>query len=179
MLLTTLVCCIAYPSIVWVIGNAIIPDKAEGSLIRDSNGVVIGSHLIAQGFSRPEYIWPRPSAVDYNASASGGSNLSPTNPVLKERIEQSLANFQSDEYKTVPTELVLASGSGLDPHITLEGALFQAARVAKARGVDSLYIRELINTTASVANPLSGQASLINVLELNMILDRDCPVKKQ
>ncbi len=93
------------------------------------------ARLLAQGFARPEYFWPRPSAVDYNASAAGGSNLSPTNPALRARAEEILARTAGGG-KPLPADLVTASGSGLDPHITLEAASYQVQRVAAARGVD-------------------------------------------
>jgi K+-transporting ATPase ATPase C chain len=128
--------------------------------------------LLAQNFTRPEYFWPRPSAVDYNASATGGSNLSPTNPAITERASQIIARLQPGEGQLVPAELVLASGGGMDPHITLQAAEFQVPRVAKARNMEELKVRELIRQhTDSPTLTVLGGEPLVNVLELNLALD--------
>ncbi len=94
---------------------------------------MIGARLVAQPFTRPEYLWPRPSAVDYNASGAGGSNLSPTNHKIRERADAILANYNLRDGATLPADLVTASGSGLDPHISLAAALIQADRIAMSR----------------------------------------------
>jgi K+-transporting ATPase ATPase C chain len=177
---TVLICCVLYPLLLWAIAQGVFPDKASGSLII-ADGRVIGSRLIAQPFTRPEYFWPRPSAVSYDASASGGSNLSANNPKLRERVVQALASLQkhpNDPQKNVPADLVMASGSGLDPHITLKNAYYQLDRVvdawAKKTGKKPQEIRQtiekILNEKASA--PLGGLAGLplVNVLEVNLEL---------
>jgi K+-transporting ATPase ATPase C chain len=178
--MTVLLCCGLYPLTLWAIGQGIFAQRAAGSLI-EKDGRVVGSRLIAQPFTQPEYFWPRPSAVAYDASASGGSNLGASNPKLRERVVQSLDQLQKhphDPSKDVPADLVMTSGSGLDPHITLENALYQRYRVAdawaKKTGADEAQVRkaieELLNRQA--AAPLGGLAGekLLNVLEVNLAL---------
>jgi K+-transporting ATPase ATPase C chain len=178
--MTVLLCCVLYPLTLWVIGQGAFAEKASGSLIV-VDGKVIGSRLIAQPFTRPEHFWPRPSAVSYDASASGGSNLSANNPKLRNRVEEALAGlkkYPSDPKKEVPADLVMASGSGLDPHITLQNALYQLDRVvaawAEKTKADKAEVRQaieaLLNRQAKA--PFGGLAGvkLINVLEMNMAL---------
>lgn len=175
--LTVLLCCGVYPLTLWAIGQGVFPDKASGSLIV-KDGKVIGSRLIAQPFTRPEHFWPRPSAVSFDASASGGSNLSANNPKLRNRVVQTLSDlnkYAHDPNKEVPADLVMASGSGLDPHITLQNAHYQLDRVvdawAKKTEADPAAVRmkieELLKDQA--AAPFGGWAGveLINVLEVN------------
>ena len=170
--LTVTFCVIAYTAL--ILGSALIvaPEKRMGSLIYAADGKVIGSRLIAQGFTRPEYLWPRPSAVDYNASGAGGSNLSPANPKIRERAEAILANYKPKDGVTLPADLVTASGSGLDPHISLAAALIQADRIAMSRQVDVSIIREFLQKQAA-SESVAGTASegLINVLEFNLLMD--------
>jgi K+-transporting ATPase ATPase C chain len=178
--LTVLLCCVLYPLTLWAIGQAVFQEQASGSLIVE-DGKVIGSHLIAQPFTEPEYFWPRPSAVSYDASASGGSNLSANNPKLRDRVAQTLSHlktYPSDPHKDVPADLVMASGSGLDPQITLKNAEYQLDRVADAwtkktggkRQEIRTAIEKLLNEKASA--PLGGWAGvkLVNVLEVNRAL---------
>lgn len=178
--LTVLICCVLYPLALWAIGQSVFPDRASGSLIVE-DGKVIGSRLIAQPFTRPEYFWPRPSAVSYDASASGGSNLSANNPKLRDRVVQALSGlkkYPSDPQKEVPADLVMASGSGLDPHITLMNAHYQLDRVADAWAKKTggkpndirTEIKALLKQRASA--PFGGLAGveLINVLEVNLEL---------
>jgi K+-transporting ATPase ATPase C chain len=146
------------------------PEAARGSLIYDADGRIIGSRLVAQPFRNPGYLWPRPSAVGYAADAAGGSNLAASNPALRERVIADLARYGAVVEKGVPADLVTASGSGLDPDITLAGALYQAPRIADARGVDRHEIEERLRSLAHVPNPWSPE--LINVLEANLELDR-------
>jgi potassium-transporting ATPase KdpC subunit len=170
--LTIVVCVVAYTALILASASMVAPEKSLGSLIYGADGKVIGSRLVAQAFTRPEYLWPRPSAVDYNASGAGGSNLSPTNPKIRERAEAILVNYAVADGATVPADLVTASGSGLDPHITLEAALIQANRIAMSRQVDVSIIRELLQKQA--ASELSSSVApegLINVLEFNLLLD--------
>ena len=163
---TILVCCVAYPALIWGLGQGLTPDTANGSLLHDKAGRIVGSERIAQAFTRPEYFWPRPSAVDYNAAGAAGSNLSPANPRLRELAEDRLAAYAPAGNEPVPSDLVTASGSGLDPHISWEAALYQLPRVAKARGLDE---KELRATLEQHANNATGR--LINVLLLNLELD--------
>jgi K+-transporting ATPase ATPase C chain len=182
--LTVLICCVLYPLTLWAIGQSVFPDKAAGSLIVE-DGKVIGSRLIAQPFTRPEYFWPRPSAVSYDASASGGSNLGANNPKLRDRVVQALAFPRGawtregrDPQKLVPADLVMASGSGLDPHITLRNAHYQLDRVAdawaKKTGGKPDEIRKEIEALLKqkASAPFGGLAGveLINVLEVNLEL---------
>jgi potassium-transporting ATPase KdpC subunit len=176
MFLTIMICCILYPGIILIIGKICVPNKTEGSLIRNSSGVIIGSHIIAQKFMQPKYFWPRPSAVDYNASGSGGSNLATTNNALRLRIQDNILKLETKSMKPVPLDLVTTSGSGLDPDISLQGAFFQAERVAKSRGVSVQIVNDLILRAASKQS--LGKPALVNVLELNLLLDRSIQTKE-
>jgi K+-transporting ATPase ATPase C chain len=148
------------------------PEARHGSLIRDEEGSVVGSRLLAQDFTRPEYFWPRPSACDYNASATGGSNLSPTNPKITERAKEIISQLELQEGQLVPADLVTASGSGMDPNITLSAALFQAPRVASARRRPVESVEQLVrDCTDSSTLGLFGGEPLVNVLRLNLALD--------
>ena len=170
-LVTIALCGGVYPLAIWSFARVAAPELADGSLVRDQRGNVVGSRLIAQAFKRPEYFWPRPSAVNCDASASGGSNLSPASPVVRDRAVKSVAAFGADAKRPLPADLVAASGSGLDPDITLEAALYQAGRVANARRLDRSVVEALVRRQADGGRiPLSGE-SLINVLTLNMALD--------
>ncbi|MGB8331263.1 MAG: K(+)-transporting ATPase subunit C [Polyangiales bacterium] len=165
---TLVVCAVLYPLVTLAFGQLIVPGRAEGSLIRDASGQVVGSRLIAQAFERPEYLWPRPSAVNYDAAATGGSNLAPSNPALSERAKVAVTQLSATSDHPVPGELVAASGSGMDPHISLDGALYQVPRIAGARGIATARIEELIREHAA-PNPWSP--TLVNVLETNIALD--------
>jgi K+-transporting ATPase ATPase C chain len=180
---------VAYPLLVTGIGQAAFPEQAAGSLIyRD--GKPVGSSLIGQNFSDPKYIWGRPSATapqPYNASASSGSNQGPLNPALtdavKGRVEalregnnglaQGSADPDPDPGHTalVPVDLVTASGSGLDPHISVAGALYQAARVAKARKLPLLEVQQLIQQFIEGRRFGFLGEPRVNVLRLNLALD--------
>ena len=175
LILSLGVCAVAYPAVVWLFGQAAAPGKAEGSLIRDPHGEVIGSALIGQGFTSARYVWPRPSAVGYDAAAAGGSNLSPASPALAERARATLAALGATAARPAPPDLVTASGSGLDPHVTLAAARYQAERVAAARGVGAAEVERLIDELAF--DPAAGLAGgrLVNVLALNLALDRRFP----
>ena len=171
VIFTIAVCCVLYTLLIFAIGQTIVPHTAEDSLITDARGKIIGSELIAQKFTRPEYFWPRPSAVDYNAAATGGSNLSPTNPELTERARDIIDAMGSTADNPIPAELVTASGSGLDPHITLKAARYQAERVAKARGVPVETIISILEKhVVKTGGPLTPEP-LLNVLLVNKQLD--------
>jgi K+-transporting ATPase ATPase C chain len=163
-----------YNVVLWGIGRAAFPSQAEGSLIRRADGTVVGSRLIAQKFTRPEYFHPRPSAVDYNAASTGGSNYGPSNPdhlkAVKERLD-AITTQEKVSPGRVPSEMVTASGAGLDPHVPPAAAALQAPRVAAARGVALDRVRQLI--AAHTEPPTFGflGRARVNVLELNLALD--------
>jgi K+-transporting ATPase ATPase C chain len=172
VIFTMAVCCLLYVFIVLMFGQLVMPQKANGSLIRDENGDVLGSELIAQGFSKREYLWPRPSAVDYKASAAGGSNLSPTNPEIRSRAQAIMAMMDLTGKGLVPADLLTESGSGLDPHITLNGALFQSERIANARGLSITTVTRLFETSSWRTGGFISPEPLLNVLLVNLALDR-------
>jgi K+-transporting ATPase ATPase C chain len=176
-LVIAIVCCGLYPLIVFGISQALFHAKANGSLILDKDGAVRGSRLLAQGFTAEKYFHPRPSAAGngYDAANSGGSNLGPTsqklNDAIKDRIEAYRKENGLSEKEAVPADAVTASGSGLDPHISLRNAELQAPRVAKARGLSEEKVRELIqrHTDARDLGVLGDPG--VNVLRLNLALD--------
>ena len=169
-LATLVVCAVLYPLTALAFGRIVVPDRAQGSLVRDASGQVVGSRLIAQAFEREEYLWPRPSAANYNAEATGGSNLAPSNPALTERARGTTARLLATTAHPVPGDLVAASGSGMDPHVTLAGALYQVPRIAHARGVAETRVEEVVRHSAA-SNPWSPP--LVNVLEANLALDKN------
>ena len=163
-----------YHVALWGIGRAMFPEQAEGSLIRRGDGTIIGSRLIAQKFERPEYFHPRPSSVDYNPASTGGSNYGPSNLEYLKLVQRRLEAITTREGVSagqVPSELVTASGAGVDPHIPPAAAELQAARVANSRSLDPTGVRELI--TAHTEGPTFGLFGRprVNVLELNIALD--------
>jgi potassium-transporting ATPase KdpC subunit len=168
---TMAICCLCYGLLIFCIGRLAVPGKAEGSLVSDDNGAVVGSELIAQSFSRPEYFWPRPSAVNYDASASGGSNLSPANPEVRKRAADIIAKMGKSGGELIPADLVTASGSGLDPDITLSAATYQAERVASARGIPLQEVIKLLERNAETPVGILSGEPLINVLSVNIELD--------
>ena len=172
VIFTMAVCCVLYTLLIFAFGRALTPHTAEGSLITDAQGKVIGSELIAQKFTRPEYFWPRPSASDYNAAGTAGSNLSPTNPKLRERALEIIGVMGTTADNPVPADLVTASGGGLDPHITLEAARYQAKRVAEARGLTEEVVLNIIEKQAVETGGILTPEPLVNVLLLNIELDK-------
>jgi len=170
-LVTFLVCVVGYTVLVLGFAQAIAPFQANGSII-SANGRAVGSQLIAQAFTSPRYFWPRPSAVDYNGMGAGGSNKSPTSPELTERANEIVTRHGARAGNPIPADLVAASGGGLDPHISLAGALYQADRVAAARGMAASEVKRLIEAKAvSAAGPFAPER-IVNVLELNLALDQ-------
>lgn len=168
---TMLLCCVLYPLAVFAGGRVVSPRRADGSLIRDRQGVLVGSELVAQRFERPEYVWPRPSAVGYDASASGGSNLSPAGARLRSRVGGAVRALAVPGAGPVPLDLVTESGSGLDPDVTLQAALYQVTRIARARGIAEADVAGVIGSHARrPGGPLTPQP-IVNVLEVNLALD--------
>jgi potassium-transporting ATPase KdpC subunit len=175
-LILTLITGIAYPLVVTGIARAVFPAEAAGSLVL-KDGKAIGSHLIGQSFSAPKYFWSRPSATSpqpYNGLASSGSNLGPLNPALTAAIKTRIVALRAaDPGNTapVPVDLVTASGSGLDPEISVAAADYQAARVARVRGLPPPLVQTLIKThTRGRLLGVIGEPR-VNVLELNLALD--------
>lgn len=173
----TLLTGLIYPLLVTSIAQLAMPVQANGSIIF-INGRAIGSKLIGQNFESEKYFWGRPSSQDYNGLLSGGSNLGPTSPKLKnlviERKTHLLEVNNKGSSDKVPTELLFASGSGLDPHISLEAALFQKSRIVKARKGDAAFDKKLSDLiTSMVTQRKFGFIGLpcLNVLELNLALD--------
>ena len=172
------VCCGLYPLIVFGISQALFHDKANGSLIVDPNGTVRGSRLLGQKFADTKYFHPRPSAAGngYDATSSGGSNLGPTSRKLNDAIKERIAAYRAEnglsETEPVPADAVTASGSGLDPHISLQNAELQIPRVVKARGVPEERVRELIRQNTNGRDfGVFGEPG-VNVLQLNRALDQ-------
>jgi K+-transporting ATPase ATPase C chain len=176
-LVLAVVCCGIYPLIVFGIGQAAFHDKANGSLIVEKDSTVRGSKLLGQGFTAKKYFHPRPSAAGngYDAANSSGSNLGPTSQKLNDAIKDRIAAYRAEnglkETDPVPADAVTASGSGLDPHISLRNAELQAARVAKVRGLAVEKVRELAQAnTDSPDLGILGEPG-VNVLKLNVALD--------
>jgi len=174
-LIMTIITGIAYPLLITILGQALFPEKANGSLIR-VNDRYIGSELIGQKFTSDKYFWPRPSVVDYNPLPSGGSNLGPTSAALRDSVAARRgtlehANFGSSQ---IPIDLLFASGSGLDPDITPEAARFQINRIAKSRALDNEAKKKLINLVETYIEPpdfkVLGEPR-VNVLRLNLAVD--------
>jgi K+-transporting ATPase ATPase C chain len=164
----------AYNVLLWAVGQVGFAAQAQGSLIRRSDGTVVGSSLIAQDFKRPEYFRPRPSAAGYNAASTSGSNYGPSNPDHLKAVQERVDAIVKDEggaASRIPSEMVTASGAGMDPHIPPAAAELQAARVARSRNVDLQRVRDLI--AAHSEPPTFGflGRARVNVLELNLALD--------
>ena len=171
-LATIVLCSGIYPLFIFSFAHFAVPESASGSLLRNQAGKVVGSRLIAQAFTKPGYFWPRPSAVKYTADAAGGSNLSPAGPEVRERALKTVKAFGADSRRPLPADLAAASGSGLDPFITLQAALFQAPRVASARGMALSEVEAAIRRHAAAEQIFWSGDGLVNVLTLNMELDK-------
>ena len=174
--LFTLLTGLLYPLAVTGMAQAVFPAQANGSILT-AEGVAVGSTLIGQPFTDPAYFWSRPSATGpfpYNAAASSGSNLAPTNPALLDAVEERIAALRAADPESklpVPIDLVTASASGLDPHISPAAAEYQVTRVAEARGLDVGQVAALVQEhTAERQIGFLGEPR-VNVLELNMALD--------
>lgn len=176
LVIFTLLCGGIYPAVVTGVAQALFPRQANGSLIADGNGREIGSALIGQPFSDPKYFWPRPSATPefgQNPAASGGSNAGPTNPAYLRTVADRVGALRGTGVSgPIPADLVQASASGLDPHISPEGARVQVARVARARGMSEGEVANLVAThTVGRQFGFLGEPR-VTVLELNLDLDR-------
>ena len=168
---------VIYPSIVTGLAQLLFPSQANGSLMTDSNGKLTGSRLIGQPFSSPGHFWGRPSATGpfpYNAGASSGSNLGPTNPALVDAVKariQALKDADPDNKAPVPVDLITASGSGLDPHISLAAANYQINRVAKIRNMKPEKLRALVDANTESRQWGFLSEPRVNILTLNLALD--------
>lgn len=180
LVLLTVVTGLVYPAVVTEIAQLTMPGKANGSLI-ESGGKAVGSTLIGQPFSDPKHFWSRPSATSpypYNASASSGSNLGPTNPALADAVAarvKALRDADPGNDAPVPVDLVTASASGLDPDISPAAAEYQVARVAKARGMEPAKLRELVEQATDGRQFEFLGEPVVNVLRLNLALDATAP----
>lgn len=171
---------LVYPVAITLVSQAAFKDKANGSILVSGTNDV-GSSLLAQQFTGSNYFWPRPSSCTYTTLPSGASNLGPTSGALKTNVMGNADSLRSahglDTNASVPAELVFASGSGVDPHITPEGALFQVKRVAKSRGIEVEKLTKFVESF--VEQPQFGifGDARVNVLLMNLALDREFPVK--
>ena len=178
-LLLTVLTGLLYPGAVTGLCQLLFPNQANGSLL-SRDGKVIGSALLGQNFTRPEYFQPRPSAAGegYDASSSSASNLGPTSKILKERVEKSVAKFRQenpDFTGEIPADLMTASGSGLDPHLSPAAADAQVARVAKARGAGIEQVRQIVAQFTEGRDWGFLGEPRVNVLRLNLEMDRRFP----
>jgi len=176
-LVFAVVCCGVYPLVVFGIAQVLFPDQANGSLIVDQDGAVRGSKLLGQQFTADKYFQSRPSAAGngYDAASSGGSNLGPTSSNLAATIAQHIADYRTQNglatNAPVPADAVTASGSGLDPHISVANAALQIPRVSQARGFSEARVRELVEqNTRGRDLGIFGEPG-VNVLTLNLALD--------
>jgi len=179
-IVTTLLLGLVYPLAVTAIAQLLFPDKANGQLV-ERGGHVIGSRIIGQPFTAPEYFHSRPSAAGsgYDAANSGGTNLGPTNKKLVDGVKAAVGQARADNPDMpVPVDLVTSSASGLDPHVSPAAALFQAPRVARARGIDERDVRRLVESHVEDRQWGVFGEPRVNVLELNLALDERWPIRK-
>lgn len=179
-LVLTVLTGLIYPGLVTALCQVLFPNQANGSLIT-RNGKVIGSSLIGQNFSKPEYFQPRPSAAGndgYDATASGGSNYGPTSQKLIDRVKGTVQKIKAENpaaYGALPADMATTSGSGLDPHVSPESAKLQVARVAQARGTSAETIAQLVDQFIEQRDlGFLGEAR-VNVLNINLALDERFP----
>lgn len=165
MIVMTILTGFLYPAVMTGTSKIFFPERANGSLVKNKDGKITGSELIAQGFKNEKYFWPRPSAVDYNPMPSGGSNFSPTS-------QDSVAKVKERQAQGLTDESLYASGSGLDPHISPANAYHQVARVAKARGMSEDAIHAIVTTNVEHRQLGFLGEERVNVLKLNLALDQ-------
>lgn len=168
---------LVYPLATTTVGGWLFPEQAQGSLVRDAEGRVIGSSLVSQTFVSDEYFIGRPSAAGNDAGGVSGSNLAPSNEALRERAQAdalAIAQREGVSVDQIPVDLITASGSGVDPHISLPAAELQVARVAQAREIDEASVTELIDQALENTGWLGSP--VVNVLRLNVSLDERFPV---
>lgn len=177
LLLMVVITGVVYPLVVTVIGHVVFPHRSQGSLILRGD-TIVGSELIGQPFDSPKYFWPRPSAtspVPYNAGASSGSNLGPTNPTLLQAVQERVAKLKAADPNNslpIPVDLVTASGSGLEAYLSPAAAQYQVARVAQARGLAVAQVQQLVSeNTWGRQWGFLGQPRT-NVVTLNLALDK-------
>jgi K+-transporting ATPase ATPase C chain len=179
LIVFTVICGGIYPALVTGIASVVFPKQAGGSFITDKDNRVIGSSLLGQPFSDPKYFWPRPSAsaeFPYNPLVSSGSNAGPTNPAFLQTVADRVkAIRESGVTGAIPADLVLASASGLDPHISPEAARLQIARIAGARGLNAEKVREIVAATTEAPQAGILGAPRVNVLAANLALDKVAP----
>ncbi|MGC5327415.1 potassium-transporting ATPase subunit KdpC [Brevibacillus sp. SYSU BS000544] len=175
-LVLLLLCGLAYPLAMTGIAQVLMPAKANGSLITDSQGIIVGSTLIGQTFTDPKYFSGRISSIEYNAASSGSGNYAPSNAAMIERtqkdIEAFLAANPGVKREDIPADLLTNSGSGLDPHISPEAAKIQVPRIAAARGIDAAKINALVEATTEGPDIGLFGDPRVNVLKLNLALDQ-------
>ena len=177
LLLFSLLTGALYPALVTALAQLLFPAQANGSLLKDDQGRSLGSALIGQNFCDPKYFWGRPSATapyGYNAAASSGSNLGPTNPALTAAVSARIAALQAADPENsapLPVDLITASASGLDPHISLAAAEYQIKRVAKLRHISESSLRELLAVHSEDRQWTVFGEPRVNVLQLNLALD--------
>ena len=176
-LILLVICCGIYPFVVSELGQLFFPKQANGSLVLDANGKPIASTLLGQTFSADTYFNPRPSAAGqgYDSTCSSGSNLGPTSQTLHDNVKQRVADYRKannlPDTQPVPADAVTASGSGLDPHISIKNALFQLPRVAKARGMSEEDIKKLVEQYTDGRDfRILGEPG-VNIVKLNLALD--------
>lgn len=165
---------ILYPLLITAVAQATMKQKADGNFL-SSKEKIVGAASIAQKFESDKYFWPRPSAIDYNPLPSGGSNLGPTSAALKKAVaerQEKIMKAHSVEKDKIPAELLFASGSGVDPHISISTADFQIERVAKSRGIESKDVKALIDSMVIQRGLGFLGEACVNVLMLNMALDK-------
>jgi len=172
-----IICSGLYPLVIWGIGQVVFPYQANGSLVEAKDGTVVGSALLAQGFSGEKYFHPRPSSAGtgYDPTSSGGSNLGPTSQKLVDQVKQNVEAYRKEnglaDNVLIPADAVTNSGSGLDPHISGENALLQVPRVAKARNLDVAVVKKAIQDATEHSFFRIGGEPGVNVLKLNLALD--------
>jgi K+-transporting ATPase ATPase C chain len=179
-IVTTLILGVIYPLAITAIAQVAFPSQANGQLI-ERDGKVVGSRIIGQGFSSPGYFRSRPSAagMGYDAANSAGSNLGPTNKKLIDAVTANVESARKENPNApIPIDLVTTSASGFDPHISPAAADFQVPRVARERGMSEAHLRQLVEAHTEGRQLGFFGESRVNVLELNLVLDRDRPLKK-